>query len=36
MNIERSYFAHIKGIKEYFKLQILVYLLNDYHGEVIS
>ena len=36
MNIERSYFAHIKGIKEYFKLQILVCLLNDYHGEVIS
>ena len=28
--------AHIKGIKEYFKLQIIVYLVNDKHGEVIS
>ena len=36
MNIVRSYFRSYKGIKEYFKVQIIVYLVNDNHREVIS
>ena len=32
MNIVPSYFAHIKGLKEHFKVQIIVYLVNDNNG----
>ena len=32
MNIVRSYFRSYKGIKKYFKVQIIVYLINDNHS----
>ena len=36
MNIVRSYFRSYKRQKEYFKVQTIVYLVNDNHEEVIS